>query len=386
MKIVIFTQPLGHNYGGLLQAYALQKYLGLNGIQSLIVDMPKKKLPTTMIIRFVSFCKRLLLRYAMGKKSNSVWVYHESAQTRNKIYENLNIFKNHYLKLTDVIMPNSDFSMISTTDISGYIVGSDQVWRPKYSPYQPHYFLDFVKDKIEVKRIAYAASFGVDDNEFSDKLLGICKPLAQKFDAISVREDSGIELCKKLFEVNAVQVLDPTLLLDAEHYTKLSYERDDFSNDGNLFTYVLDENNEKQQIIDAVIRETALKSFRILPKSKYKEVGIKHIEDCVLPPIEQWLRGFVDAKYVVTDSFHGTVFSILFKRPFIAIANSSRGVTRFTSLLKLFGLEDRLVLKPEDVTPELINKPIDYKRVYTILEAERKKSKKFLMDALNIEK
>lgn len=384
MKFVVLTQPLGHNYGGLLQAYALQNYMLSNNIDSVILNISNGFVPTPNILKLLGFCKRLLMRFIFGRKSSPVIVYYENKMTREKIFENLERFKAYRLKMTDFIETNSSMSPIMTSEISGYIVGSDQVWRPKYSPYQPHYFLDFVNDRKDIKRIAYAASFGVENNEFSDDLLEVCKPLAKKFDAISVREDSGIRLCKDLFDVEAVHVLDPTMLLDEEHYTKLSYERNDFKNDGDLFAYVLDECFDKQSIIDRIARTTTFKPFRVLPKAKFENVGPKHIEDCVLAPVEQWLRGFVDAKYVVTDSFHGTVFSILFKRPFITIGNSSRGMARFTSLLKMFNLEDRLVFKQEDVTEELINKPIDYDKVYEILEVERKKSKKFLFDALGL--
>lgn len=383
IRIAILTQPLGHNYGGLLQAFALQKYFNDLNLHSKILDIPDcRNLYGNKITKLLGVIKRSFLHYLLGFKTIPVFLYYPDFNVKNFIFSNLLHFKKTKLNLSETLLPHL-IDKFNNAEFTTYIVGSDQVWRPKYSPRQSIFFLDFLKARTDIKRIAYAASFGVDNNEFSAKLLNICKPLAQKFDTISVREDSGVKLCKDLFDVAAIQVIDPTLLFDAECYARLSFERNDFHNDGDLFIYVLDETVEKKSLIDTVAKTTCLKPFRVLPKAVFKEVGPKHIADCVLPPVEQWLRGFVDAKYVVTDSFHGTVFSILFKRPFITIGNSSRGMARFTSLLKLFGLEERLVYKLEDVTEELIKKPIDYDNVYKILEREREKSKKFLLDALN---
>lgn len=390
MKIGILTQPLGQNYGGLLQNYALQYFLCNYNQDIRTVDILHYPLKKRIRNKYWFICmvilSRLFHKFIKQEKIN-IFAHIITPKIERKIYNNLLEFKFHNIKSTSPIRAKYEINKVLDYNFDTYIVGSDQVWRPQYSPYQPHFFLDFVANRKNIKRIVYAASFGLDNNsEFSPRLLKICKPLAQKFDAISVREDFAVKQCKDLFNLQTVQVLDPTMLLDAEHYIKLAYKRDDFNNDGDLFTYILDESPHKQSIIDFVAEQLSLKPFKVLPKSKYEDVGLKQIEDCVLPSVEQWLRAFVDAKYVVTDSFHGCVFSILFERPFIAIANKSRGMARFISLLKLFGLEDRLVFKPEDVTEELIKKPIAYDRVYKILETEREKSKKFLLNALNIKK
>lgn len=384
MKIGIVTMPpaMGQNYGCILQAYALQKILSNNGFDSQILDIRNSPQPRSFIRKAASFLYRFFRHYVLRDKEYPLpwhqWDFSE--KERNIIYDKTLNFVNKHLHLTEQLIPRKLYNIVFDYDV--FLAGSDQIWRPKYVSYQPHFFLDFVKDKKDIKRIAYAASFGVDTNEFTEELLKICKPLAQTFDAVSVRENSGIKLCKDLLGIESIQVLDPTLLLDVEHYTKISYERNDFQNDGNLFAYVLDESEEKQIIIDLVSQKMSLKSFKIQPKAKYPKVGPKHINDCILPSVEQWLRGFVDAKYVVTDSFHGCVFSILYKKPFIAIGNSNRGMARFYSLLKLFELEDRLVFCANDVSSKLITKTIDYDKVYRILESERHKSKEFLFNAI----
>ena len=119
-----------------------------------------------------------------------------------------------------------------------------------------------------------------------------------------------------------------------------------------------------------------------MPKSKFADVGPKHIEDCIMPPVEQWIDGFNKAKFVVTDSFHGCVFSIIFKKPFIAIGNASRGMARFESLLRMFKLENRLIHSENELTEQLLNSEIDYEAVHEILANERKKAEDFLLKAL----
>ena len=112
-------------------------------------------------------------------------------------------------------------------------------------------------------------------------------------------------------------------------------------------------------------------------KTTYENCG-KQIEKCIYPPVEQWIKGFMDAHFVVTDSFHGCVFSILFNKPFIAISNSGRGKSRFLSLLSIFGLEERLIDNPGDCVPELIGSVINWESVNSILEEKRKESFHFL--------
>jgi exopolysaccharide biosynthesis predicted pyruvyltransferase EpsI len=114
-----------------------------------------------------------------------------------------------------------------------------------------------------------------------------------------------------------------------------------------------------------------------MPKYRANKKTIKQIDDCVYPPVTQWLRAFMDAEFVVCDSFHGAVFSIIFNKPFLIIGNKKRGLTRFYSLLKLYGLEDRIITDNED-NLSVINKIIDWESVNSILNSMRKKSYTYL--------
>jgi len=262
------------------------------------------------------------------------------------------------------------------------VVGSDQVWRPKYSPYIPNFFLDFLSAGDKAKRIAYAASFGVDTLEYSPDQLAVCAPLARRFDAISVREDTAVQLCREHFGVEATHVLDPTLLLDKEHYISLIEKENAPASKGTLMTYVLDKAPEKQAIISQVASERNLQAFTVYPKSRFYKAGSKGLKDCMYPPLGSWIRGFMDCEYVVTDSFHGTAFAIIFNKPFIAIGNATRGLSRFQSLLGIFGLNERLVIHPDDLTSELINREIDFTEVNRLWEEKKTRSLDFLENAL----
>src|SRR5690606_24691445 len=136
-------------------------------------------------------------------------------------------------------------SKLNQMGFCAYVVGSDQCWRPLYSPKISNYFLDFAENEKDIKRIGYAVSFGVSEWEFDKKNTERCALLAKKFDAISVREDSGIKLVKDYFDKDAVHVLDPTMLLQKEQYVKIASDEKQTKSPGNLKVYILDKTPEK---------------------------------------------------------------------------------------------------------------------------------------------
>ena len=266
----------------------------------------------------------------------------------------------------------------------GYVVGSDQCWRPLYNSFLPAMFLSFANNKL-VKRVAYAASFGTDQWEFTPDATTQCAPLVQKFDLVTVREDSGVKLCKEHLGVEATHVLDPTMLLAKEDYIHLIEAEKEPQSLGTLFNYILDPDETKTSFINRVAEGMNLKPFQVLPKyqaeTRTKEDVKKRIEYCVFPGVSTWLRAFMDAEMTIVDSFHGMVFSILFNKPFWVVGNAERGMSRFTSLLKLFNLEDRL-LDVSELDKVDYTRPIDWVRVNTLLEQKRDESKNLLLNAL----
>jgi hypothetical protein len=373
MKIGILTQPLHNNYGGLLQNFALQTVLNELGHEVYTINISRKEHHLTFM-KMASIAKRSFLRILGHDIVIRAWPTEQESEV---ISQNTRQFVKRNIKTTKPITQKLNQRLIKEYEFDAYIVGSDQVWRPCYSPQQPTYFLDFLKNNSNVKKLAYAASFGVSEWEFNKKQTIYYGELLKLFDAVSVREDSGVKLCKRYFDVDATHLLDPTMLLNKEEYVSLVEKMNISKSPGNLFIYILDKNEDKSAIVNSVADQFKLDPFSAMPTRSFYEPGRKDINDCVFPPVEEWIRGFIDAEFVVTDSFHGTVFSILFNKPFIAIANKSRGLTRFESLLKLFQLEDRLIFSYKDLNMNGL-KEIDWEKVNAILKRERKKSKLFL--------
>jgi hypothetical protein len=373
MRIGILTQPLHNNYGGLLQNYALQAVLSDLGHEVLTINI-RRNVYNHPLIKLASVLKRSLLKASGRDIVIRAW------PTKNElkiISHNTNSFVNRKIKTTKLFTQKINENLLKEYAFDAYIVGSDQVWRPRYSSQLSTFFLDFLQSNSKVRKIAYAASFGVDDWEFTNKQTEKFGKLLKLFDAVSVREDSAVKLSKNYFDVEATQLLDPTMLIDLSDYTSLVEKENVEQSPGNLFTYILDKESDKLKIIDDIAHTYNLKPFSVLPLKNFSETGRKDIYDCVFPAPEKWIRGFMDAQFVVTDSFHGTVFSILFNKPFIAIANKGRGLTRFTSLLKLFRLENRLIFSSEDFIPENLNE-IDWDKTNAILNQEKEKSIQFL--------
>ncbi len=246
MKVAILTQPLSTNYGGILQAWALQKVLQEMGHEPITVD------------RHYSTNGSLLRRRASRvKRSLQSMIYKLGGRTLYS--EHLKYIRRHQTKFIDSNIVRTQpvreekflHDFFSTTAIDALIVGSDQVWRPRYSPKLENYYLDFLEDspqKIPVK-ISYAASFGVDEWEYSERQEVRCKELIKKFEGISVRELSAVELCRDKFNVEASLVLDPALLVDRSDYVSEFCKGAEGKSKG-VLTYILDPTDFKDHIVD----------------------------------------------------------------------------------------------------------------------------------------
>jgi hypothetical protein len=343
---------LHSNYGGILQAYALQTALKRMGHEVWLIrraaNIPAWKLP-------LSFIKRALLQYIFRK---DIQVFIDT----------------HIRPQTSIYYSTKGLKKLNKYHYDAFIVGSDQVWREKFNrSWKKNYFLDFVNNTSI--RIAYAASFGVDTWDYNE---GDTKELAQlagRFDGISVREDSGISLCKNHLNVSAEHVLDPVMLLEYSDYLKLIPSIEKTNSTGGIFACMLDDSDEKRSILDTLSRSMQCTSFTMYSNSSHRGTVSRYT---ILPSVTHWLQSFHTARYVVTDSYHGCVFAILLNKPFLAIGNEYRGLTRFTSLLKIFGLEDRFIMHPSDLTQEILRGEIDWENVNTILTQKRSEAYAFL--------
>lgn len=369
MKIGILTHPLENNYGGLLQNFALQTILEYFGHDVRTVDLhPLAKV--SLIRKFAGWINRLFLYYIRGLKVPISFNPLPSHNQFNMISQHTQSFVRANIKCTRRIETFRDLCEIDKEYLFDvYVIGSDQVWNPGFCPW---FFGSFIS-RNSVECISFAASFGFSDWKLSNELTKKCTLLVKKFKAVSVREDSAVDLCKQYFGINAVHVIDPTMLLTKDDYLKhieINIE------EGSLFSYLLDKCTKKEEIVYFIAKQKKLKIKTCMPKEQFVR-GVSNIEDCVFPPIDNWLNGFNNAKFVITDSFHGTVFAILFNKPFVTIGNKRRGLARFESLLRMFSLEDRLVTSLEEVK-NILNKPINYVQVNQKLEFERNKALNFL--------
>lgn len=370
MRIGIVTLQPRCNFGGILQTYAMQKILTRLGHRATLIDSFRgTRLPAKT--RHLVYAKRAFEKIVLRK---DLIVFTDKHHTRKvlTIAKNTIRFIDKYIRRVE---KERDFSDVRKKEFDAYIVGSDQVWRPQYFQSQiEKAYLDFAKE-WNVKRIAYAASFGTEEWEYSEQQTSNCAALLKMFDAVSVREASAVKLCKMKFGVEARHLLDPTMLLEREDYIELFEKAKTKESKGKIFCYILDSNEKKSNLITSLAKEKGLEPFYVNSKYENEEAPI---EERIQAPVEEWLRAFHDAEYIVTDSFHACVFSIIFNKPFFVTGNKDRGMSRFESLLEMFGLEDRLVPS----TGEPTHNSIDWEKVNTILQYKRKESVDFLREQL----
>ena len=207
--------------------------------------------------------------------------------------------------------------------------------------------------------------------------------LIEKFDAVSVRESSALHLIINVFKWKCPAapqlVLDPTMLLEKDEYLKIVPYSTEIKKTKELFYYILDMTPDKKKLIDNICIDEELKKFTVFPKSTLPN---SKVEDKVIPPVERWIQGFNKAAIIITDSFHGCVFSIIFNKPFIVYANEKRGIARFRSLLEMFNLEDRLITNSSEFNQAKLHSAIDWTKVNFIKEEKKEQSLTFLQDAL----
>lgn len=356
-KVAILTLPLIYNYGAILQAYALQKSVQKLGAECWLID---KELPVYPYYRRpLSIISRIINKFIRGNKEDEIIPYWMSKKTERIISKNTRKFvDNKIVPKTDPILKLS----IKDDKYDVYLVGSDQVWRKSVTLKMKDYLFGFVG--LNKKKCAYAASFGVDHWEFSDKETAAFKPMFKLLDTITVREDSAIEMLQKKIGVEATQVLDPTMLLTREDYCTLIADRPKKNSNSFIFSYVLDLDDSKIAISTKLSSYMKLPVLSVMPKSS-PNYGVD-INDCIFQDVEEWLCGFRDSEFVVTDSFHGTVFSIIFNKPFFVLRNNKRGNARLESLLRMFKLDNRIVSSVTDIDNKK-NESIDWTEVNMIL-------------------
>ena len=352
--IVTFFGP----YGGALQCYALQRVLRSMGHEVHVINRKWGK--------FKSENRKSVISYLKQKMHNII--------VPDPF---LGFYKKNY-SFTETVRSEKNLEILGTKKkFDVIIVGSDQPWNPDCIRTMGYYFyLDWVSP--EVKKYAYAVSYGKDYFPATDNEIKDIKAILETYKAISVREKSGIVISKNLFGIDAQLCLDPTLLLSARDYDSLIVDKQ-LSQDY-ICEFFLDPTPGKYQFVSAIADKEHLKivdNNPLMPNNRIQRYFYRRRS------ISQWLRNIRDSKYVITDSFHGTVFSLLFHKRFISINNKKRGSARFESILSMTGLLDRLLDNDTvaiEIKYSILKEDIDYDKVDAVLSGMKQVSLSFLKE------
>lgn len=365
MKIAILTLRVDNNYGGNLQRYALCRVLQDMGHEVTVLFFRSEWDKVNPLIRIKKMAKNIAKR-CLNRPAAPIIYWNTETTAWNEIRESTFPFFKKYIPHSPLICSKQQlYNYTNKEQFDAVIVGSDQVWRKAYTQRWgiKHFFLDFVPN--QTKKIAYSASFGQDHGEYTPEEVAFLSTLYKRFDAVSVRENSALHILNEYGWTipQATQLLDPTLLLDASDYVRLAKVANTTSSPGNLFCYILDRTTDSDQVILTLSQNNNLTPF-------YASITGKNRMS-----VEQWLRSFIDAQYIVTDSYHGVVFSIIFNKPFTLLYNSNRGNARFESLLKLLEVDSHTHTHARTFAP-------NYSAVNDIITKERDRAKNFLRHSL----
>lgn len=356
MKASFITMHSVYNYGSQLQTLATQEKLKEYFDDVEIIDYRRKDTYGIGLIK--SFAKGNPVRCIAFLPTYFRWK--SIFPSFQKKY--LNITKDKYLK-------DSDFdNYIEDSDL--YITGSDQVWNTGWNNgILPPYYLSFIKNK---PKYAYSASFGLD--KLDNKDIDIVKEYLSKYKKISVREESGLKIINNQLKLNnAINVIDPTLVMDKKFWDKYSTNRN--INEKYILVYNLNNNPDFDNYAKKLEEKTGIKVYRFC--TRYDQIR-KYGKSLIIPKVLDFISLIEGAEYVLTDSFHATAFSINMHTHPICIYPKKYS-NRISDFLKLVGCEDACNVKDYNDF-SVIDKEIDYKKTDKVLNEERKKVDKFLAE------
>ena len=356
-KIDVITLHRIVNYGSVLQAYATQAILTQKGYEVEFIDYYPERMHILGMLKRIRNKSDLLRKNILARTAARIIMLPSYIQ-RFGVFKK---FLKKYLKMTPKTYQTEEEleEYVPKADI--YCTGSDQVWNTGWNEKIDYpFFLKFApKNK---KCIAIAASFGKSELEDWEK--EETKELLSKYSALSMRELSGVKIAKDLGFEDAINILDPTLLLNREEWSQLASDK--YSNHDYVFVYNLNRNKKIDAYVQKLAKEKKLKIYYVsyCLHEFYKKGKMK----CNVK-VEDFLALIKNAKYVVTDSFHATAFSINFNTQFM-IVFPDKYSTRVKSILEITKLESRIVKDPNDIS--LSDEIIDFNEANAILREQRK--------------
>lgn len=361
------------NYGAVLQAYALQKVLLDMGMDTEIINYSRNNL-----VDVSQMFKTKTLTTLKGNPDKQLYsvkeffemVFHGDGNSYD-IHESFVKFRQKNFICSRPVNKKTIRKLENKYDY--IIVGSDQVWNCGRVNLDTTYLLDFVSN--DDKKISYAASFGI--NTVPKKYINTYKFLLSKFSRISVREEQGVNLVKKLTGKKAECVLDPTLLLDKNEWIKIA-DRNIGKHEHYILVYNLGESNRIMEIANKLSKQTG---FKVRYVRKQKSKTDSRVVKGVSP--EKWIGLFYNADYIITNSFHGVVFSINFNKNFYAVKAEDRirkaMQSRLENILNKVKLTNRYISSYSEID---LKETIPYKKVNSNINILREQSIAYLKEAL----
>lgn len=367
-KVGVITQHRVVNYGSVLQTYALQEKIKELGYDCQIIDYyPQRFTPLGMLSRIKNkgenFRKSLLIR------TSARIIILPSYVIRFSMFFD---FLHRYIHMTPKTYKAREELECERFDYDVYCTGSDQVWNYGWNERIEYpYFLSFAPENA--RKIAYAASFG--RSYLYPVEIPETKRLLERYQQISLRESSGVDIVNKLGIPNSTHVLDPTLLLTGDEWRQLSSDK--YKNEEYILIYNLNRNPR----IDAYARNLSIQTGLPVRYLSYQlHEFYKYGKMFCNPPVEDFLALIDGASYVITDSFHATAFSLNFNKEFVIVYPENYS-TRLQSILELLSLTPRVANDENDMTT--VESKINYTKVNQVLGTEREKSLAWLRSALS---
>ena len=357
MKVGIITWHYGNNHGSVLQALSLCSFLNENGIDAKILNYTPSPYRALTPLRH-------LIYHLLAKIIKRLWS--KDIYTSDK-------FRLKYVKQTKCLYSKFDLTSESS-NFDVIICGSDQIWAP--NQLDGTYFVDFAKDST--KRISYAASIGL--NDIPESLTNVYKHYLENFYSVSVRENRAVEILKTKCNINATLVVDPTLLHDYTFYSYYEEEIERLKSSGFIFCYFLNDKHEYAETVKAFASKVNIPIVGI-SYNEYDDTWMTRLKD-VHSGNFLWL--IHNALYIFTDSYHGSIFSLIYHKKFWLFRRFKDNDlicqnSRIVQLSEYFNI-DNLIINPTTIIDK--EPYIDYDNFERTVYNLRKKSIEFLLKSL----
>lgn len=314
--------------------------------------------------------------YQAVKKLNKTVMVIDNLGPMKPVKQFQEFAKKHY-ECSSELFPNNHVEILNMC-CDTFVVGSDQVWNREYAEayHCGNFFqLDFVNEGK--RKISYASSFGSLDRVLPAEIGG---ELYRQFDAISVREAFGVHVCREEYQVEAELVVDPVFLLGMEEYGRLAEESEIVENEPYILTYLLNPTEGKRELITEIQRKLGMKVINIIdasPVGREDNMAILNYENIKWGlSVEDFIYYLKNSSYVITDSFHGTCFSVIFNKNFVAVQN--RQAERFAIFQQFAGLQSHIIGVGEMADVNVVLDSIEYEPINQVIKEKSKRSLQWL--------